>query len=151
MTKEKIYSEVYAVFQMLGNKDIEKVPHGLMEIIETRRDITYNPIYINSIPLEEQDISRDSLSMIALIHLNYWCDTEVEKSELKEVLVFNDIDISEELEKLNKRAFLNNETEEEREKRIREELDKEIETKIKEKRKDRSLFVKLKKKFNKKN
>lgn len=151
MTKEKIYSEVNAVFQMLGNKYIEKVPHGLMEIIETRRDITYNPIYINSIPLEEQGISRDSLSMIALIHLNYWCDTEVEKSELKEVLVFNDIDISEELEKLNKRAFLNNETEEEREKRIREELDKEIETKIKEKRKDRSLFAKLKKKFNKKN
>lgn len=149
MTKEKIYSEVYAVLQMLGNKYIEKVPHGLIEIIETRRDITYNPKYINSEPLEEQGISRQSMSMIALIHLNYWCDTEVEKSELKEVLISHDIDVDKDLDKIATKANEKQETEEERDKRIREDLDKEIENKIKQKRKERSLFSKIKKKFNK--
>lgn len=148
MTKEKIYSEVYAVLQMLGNKYIEKVPNGLLEIIETRRDITYNPKYISSEPLEEQGVSRESMSMIALLHLNYWCDTEIEKSELKEVLISHDINLNEDLDEVSLKANEKQETEQERDKRIREELEKEIEDKIKQKRKDRSLFSKLKKKIN---
>ncbi len=145
MTKEKIYSEVYAVLHMLGNKYIEKVPHGLMEIIENRRDITYNPIYVSSVSIEEQGISRDSLSMIALIHLNYWCDSELEKSELKKVLSINKID----LEKVEKAKEKNKKIEEEalREEIIRYELDKEIEDKIKAKRKERSALSKIKKKI----
>ena len=149
MTKEKIYSEVYAVLQMLGNKYIEKVPHGLMEIIETRRDITYNPKYVSSEELENQGISRESLSMIALIHLNYWCDSEVEKSELKKVLSLSNIDIDEEVEKAKNKASLKEETEFNREEKIREDLNKEIEEKIKQKRKERSFLSKLKKKLHK--
>ena len=149
MTKEKIYSEVYSVLQMLGNKYIEKVPHGLMEIIETRRDITYNPKYINSEELENQGISRESLSMIALIHLNYWCDSEVEKSELKGVLLTQDDSIDKKIEKAKNIVTLKEETEIERKEKIREELNKEIEEKIKQKRKDRSFLSKLKSKFYK--
>ena len=146
MTKEKIYSEVYAVLHMLGNKYIEKVPHGLMEIIENRRDITYNPIYVSSVSIEDQGISRDSLSMIALIHLNYWCDSELEKSELKKVLSINKID----LEKVEKAKEKNKQKEEDealREEIIRYELDKEIEDKIKTKRKERSALSRIKKKI----
>ncbi len=149
MTKEKIYSEVYAVLQMLGNKYIEKVPHGLMEIVETRRDITYNPKYINSEELENQGISRESLSMIALIHLNYWCDSEVEKSELKEVLLGKDDNLDKKISSITNIAASKEENEIDRENRIREELNKEIEEKIKQKRKERSFISKLKNVFNK--
>lgn len=148
MTKEKIYSEVYAVLQMLGNKYIEKVPNGLMEIIETRRDITYNPVYINSEELENQAIARESISMIALIHLNYWCDSEVEKSELRDVLLLQNIDVDNNLEKAIDKAVEKEETEKEREECIRNELNLELEKKIKQKRKDRSVFGKLKKKMH---
>lgn len=149
MTKEKIYSEVYAVLQMLGSKYIDKVPNGLMEIIETRRDITYNPTYIGSEELENQGISRESLSMIALIHLNYWCDSEVEKSELKKVLLVQDIDNVEQFNTVKDKANLKEEDEYNREEKIRDELNKEIEEKIKQKRKDRSFLSKLKKKIHK--
>ncbi len=149
MTKEKIYSEVYAVLQMLGNKYIEKVPHGLMEIIETRRDITYNPKYISSEELEDQGISRDSLTMIALIHLNYWCDSEVEKSELKKVLLVENFLSEEEIEEAKGKASIKEETEINREEKIREELNREIEEKIKQKRKERSFLSKMKKKLHK--
>ncbi len=148
MTKEKIYSEVFSILQMLGNKYIEKVPKGLIEIIETRRDIKYNPIYIDSKPIEEQNVSRETLSMIALIHLNYWCDSDIEKSELKKVLKAN-TDQKDELETVSQKVEINIEDEKLKEERIRLELEQEIQEKLKQKRKDRSLLSKFKKKIHK--
>lgn len=147
MTKEKIYSEVFSILQMLGNKYIEKVPKGLMEIIESRRDTKYNPKYINSEPLENQGISRETLSMIALIHLNYWCDSDIEKSELKEVLKSNEFETENSTGDLINKVEIKEEEEKDKEKRIREELKKEIDGKLKEKRKNRSLLSKLKRKI----
>lgn len=147
MTKEKIYSEVFSILQMLGNKYIEKVPKGLMEIIESRRDTKYNPKYINSEPLENQGISRETLSMIALIHLNYWCDSDIEKSELKEVLKSNEFEVENSTDDLINKVEIKEEEEKDKEERIREELKKEIDGKLKEKRKNRSILSKLKRKM----
>lgn len=147
MTKEKIYSEVFSILQMLGNKYIEKVPKGLMEIIESRRDTKYNPKYINSEPLENQGISRETLSMIALIHLNYWCDSDIEKSELKEVLKSNEFETENSTGDLINKVEIKEEEEKDKEEKIREELKKEIDGKLKEKRKNRSLLSKLKRKI----
>ena len=43
-----------------------------------------------SISLTEQGISKEALSMIALIHLNYWCENEQEKAELIKIFKSND-------------------------------------------------------------
>ena len=60
------YSEVYSLLQMLGDNFI-------------------NPIYSFDLKLEEQKIKKESLSMIALFHLTFWCESVEEREELNEL------------------------------------------------------------------
>ena len=84
-TKE-IYSEVYQVLNLLGNEYINKLPNSLLNMLKEKRNINYNPQYIEDIPLNKQNIRKETLAIIALLHLNYWCDNEKEKLELKQIL-----------------------------------------------------------------
>lgn len=81
----RIYSEVYGVLNLLGEQYINKLPKSLFTIIEEEKMDTYNPQYNSNTSLLKQDLQKDSLAMIALFHLNYWCETEQAKNELKEI------------------------------------------------------------------
>ena len=89
VTKE-IYSEVYSVLKILGKKYIDKIPNSLYNMIQDNKLETYNPTYTLETDLNEQNIKRESISMIALMHLNYWCNSENEKNELKKIFKEND-------------------------------------------------------------
>ena len=88
-TKE-IYSEVYQVLNLLGNEYINKLPNSLLNMLKEKRNINYNPQYIEDIPLNKQNIKKETLAIIALLHLNYWCENEKEKTELKQALKNNE-------------------------------------------------------------
>lgn len=98
-TKE-IYSEVNSVLNMLGEKYIFKLPKSLYEMICEEKLNDYNPKYEPNIPLENQKIKRDSIAMIALFHLNYWCDTQEEKDKLKKLYSQNEDIYREEMKTL---------------------------------------------------
>lgn len=51
---------------------------------------SYNPKYIDTLNLEEQNIKKESIAMIALFHLNYWCNSNEEKEELRKVFKDNE-------------------------------------------------------------
>lgn len=89
VTKE-IYSEVYSVLKTLGKNYIDKIPDSLYNMIQENKLETYNPTYTLKTNLEEQNIKRESISMIALMHLDYWCNSENEKDELKKIFKEND-------------------------------------------------------------
>jgi len=100
-TKE-IYSEVYSVLNMLGDSYITKLPSSLYKMIKEEKLNEYNPYYDSSIALEQQNIRKESISMIALFHLNYWCSSPEEKQELKELFKDNEVKYQAELrEKYN--------------------------------------------------
>lgn len=62
----------------------------------------YNPQYGSSIALEHQNVKKETISMIALFHLNYWCNSQDEKNKLKELFASNEIKYQTELrEKYN--------------------------------------------------
>lgn len=88
-TKE-IYSEVYQVLNLLGNEYIDKLPKSLFNMLEKKRDINYEPKYTEDIPLNKQNIKNETISIIALLHLNYWCENENEKYELKQIFKNNE-------------------------------------------------------------
>ena len=88
-TKE-IYSEVYQVLNLLGNEYINKLPITLFNMLKEKRNIDYTPQYIEDIPLNKQKIKKETLAIIALLHLNYWCNSEEEKNELKQMLKNNE-------------------------------------------------------------
>lgn len=95
-TKE-IYSEVYQVLNLLGNEYIDKLPNSLLNILKEKRNISYTPQYIEDIPLNKQNIKNETLAIIALLHLNYWCENEKEKIELKQILKNNEDKYQQEL------------------------------------------------------
>ena len=82
---KKVYSEVYAFLNIISEEDRNKVPKKLKEMIEEEREKEYTPSYTFEIPIEEQEISDEAIAMIALIHLNYWCEDENEKKYQEEL------------------------------------------------------------------
>lgn len=88
-TKE-MYSEVYGILETLGEKYINRLPKDLYELIKVSKSNAYSPKYDLESISQDKSIKRESLSMIALFHLNYWCDTEEEKEELKALFKKND-------------------------------------------------------------
>ncbi len=88
-TKE-MYSEVYGILEALGEKYINKLPKDLYELIKSSKSSSYSPKYNIDILSQDKTIKRESISMLALFHLNYWCETEEEKQELKELFKKNE-------------------------------------------------------------
>lgn len=86
----KVYSEVYQVLNVLGNEYISRLPKSLYNMLEEKRDITYNPQYNMGITLNRQNINKESLNILALMHYNYWCNDENEKIELQNILKNNE-------------------------------------------------------------
>ena len=87
---QEIYSEVYSILNLLGESYIKKLPVSLFNMIKEEKRQDYNPKYDSKINLEQQNMKRETLSMIALFHLNYWCNSDEEKNELKTLFKTNE-------------------------------------------------------------
>ena len=87
---QEVYSEVYAILEMLGEEYKTKLPPELYDSIKKTRLETYKPNYDRNIDLNKQKIRKESLSIIALIHLKYWCDSDAEKEKLIYILKDNE-------------------------------------------------------------
>ena len=86
----KIYSEVYEILILLGNRFINKLPNKLFELIQKEKSNLYNPKYNLDIPLENQDVKEETIAIIALFKLKYWCESEEEKKELEYIFQKNE-------------------------------------------------------------
>ena len=90
-TNAKIYSEVDGVINAMAEEYRSKVPKKLKDLILKHKDNSVEVKYNMNIPLNEQGISKEALSMVALIHLNYWCKNEEEKKKLNRIFKENAI------------------------------------------------------------
>lgn len=88
-TKE-IYSEVYQILNLLGNEYIDKLPTTLINMLREKREFSYNPSYTDDIPLNEQNIKKETMSIIVLLYLNYWCEDDNERLKVKKILMENE-------------------------------------------------------------
>ena len=97
MYSEVVYSEVYSFLNILDEDYINKIPQKFREYIDKKRKQNYEIKYDLSIPLYKQNVSKEAISIIALIHLKYWCKNEDEKNNL--LKIFSENSKIEELEK----------------------------------------------------
>ena len=63
-----VYSEVYGILNMLGENYIKLIPIKLYNFIKENKSIKYNPNFDNSIPLEQQNISKNATAFICMLH-----------------------------------------------------------------------------------
>lgn len=81
----KAYSEVYEIVNLLEEEYSSRIPKKVLNFFDEARDKEYKPIIDINKPLNEQDLQRDTMILIAILDLNYWCDSEEEKQELLEM------------------------------------------------------------------
>ena len=85
------YSEVYEILNLLGSKYIEKIPKKLYSFFEEERDLNYKK-YSNLQEVEnDSNIDENTLSIIAYLYIQYWCNNEDEKKELLKIYKNNDL------------------------------------------------------------
>ena len=85
----KAYSEVYSFINALGDSYIAKIPTSIYNTIKENRDINYNPKFDANQKITKDMISQEGLSLIAALNLQYWCEDENEKINLKQTYVNN--------------------------------------------------------------
>lgn len=91
--KRKAYSEVVEILKMIDDEErIEKIPFEVIELIKNSADPTYRPELSKEIPLEEQNLKKETYSIMAWIASKYWNEniepvsTIEEKEEVKNVI-----------------------------------------------------------------
>ena len=97
------YSEVCTILNMLEDEYKERVPKNVINFFEEERDKEYNPIINVNIPLEKQNLRRKTIVLLAILNLNYWCDSEEEKQEILDSFAKN-----EELKRLKEKELTEN-------------------------------------------
>ena len=87
---KKAYSEVYEILKIVDKEYFDRIPKKFVEFLEREKDNNYIPNINENIPLEEQKLLNDTINILAMIKLDYWCSSEEEKSELLKLLNENE-------------------------------------------------------------
>lgn len=85
-----IYSEIYEILEILGKDYVDRLPSKLYEHIKYKRNPNNTKEFYIDRPIEEQDLSIETLEFISFLNLHYWC-TESEKIELLKIYNENDL------------------------------------------------------------
>lgn len=86
---KRAYSEVYALLNVVGDEYVNKIPEKIYNAIKDNRDFNYNPEYKENQIMAKDNISKEALSLIAALNLQYWCEDENEKNRLKQCYIEN--------------------------------------------------------------
>lgn len=100
MDKTKLaYSEVSLILKSLEDELINKIPDNVKNFFEEEKDSEYIPTINFEKPLNEQKLERETIVLLTILKLKYWCENEQEKKELIEQLMLNDKETKEILNK----------------------------------------------------
>ncbi len=79
--KRKAYSEVVEILKLIDDeKRIEKIPFEVIELIKRNSDPEYKPIIDKEKPLEDQNLRKETYSIIGWIASKYWNENIIEQN-----------------------------------------------------------------------
>jgi len=76
------YTEVLTILNYMETEYQEKIPKKLIDFFERNSAKDYKFDIDLAIPLKEQKLKAKTLSLLAMLNLNYWCKSDEEKQEL---------------------------------------------------------------------
>ena len=92
-------AETLHYFKGISQTDINKIPNKFMTFLKDNASKDYNCDFDYTKPLNELNLKNETRGLIAMICLNYWCETEEQKNNLKKHLTENEKQYQEELKK----------------------------------------------------
>lgn len=82
---KQAYAEVDVFLNLLPDNERNKIPEKIINKIREEKDIHYEVNINPDIDIEKQNLKRETLAIIAMLNLKYWCDDEEERKRLKKV------------------------------------------------------------------
>lgn len=85
------YAEVDAILDMLETEAVEKIPLKVREFFKSEKDKKYIPkISEDFSEIDNMELMRETICLLTILDINYWCETEEEKQEILNELYEND-------------------------------------------------------------
>ena len=84
------YSEIDEFLGLLSIEQRNAIPQKLRELFAQEKDTNYKKEINLTIPIKEQNLKEETLGIIALLNLEYWCKDDKEKERLKKVYAQNE-------------------------------------------------------------
>lgn len=79
------YSEVDEFLGLISDENRNKIPKKLIEFFKEEKDINYIKGINPNVPIKNQQLKEETLGIIALLNLQYFCEDENEKKRLRAV------------------------------------------------------------------
>lgn len=79
---KNVLSEVHAVVLAMGEEWKNRIPTDVWNDICAKKNDNYCPFIDENKSLVEQNISNETITFIAMLHRDYWCDSEEERASL---------------------------------------------------------------------
>ena len=76
LNKKRAFSEVDAFLTTLGKSYINKIPNDILDVIKSEKDESYKVKIDPDISIESQDFSREAISIILWLNLEFFCNDE---------------------------------------------------------------------------
>ena len=100
---EKRYAEAFAevlwYLKGIQKKDYDKIPIKFIKFLKQYASDEFNKFDYTK-PLENLKLKDETIALIDMIYLNYWCDTEEEKNEFVYILKNNSQKHQDELKRI---------------------------------------------------
>lgn len=98
ISTKQAYSEIDEFLELLDEQTRNEVPKKLRQYFKDEKDQEYHKGISPNIPIKDQNLKRETLALIALLNLQYWCKDEAEKERLKQIYSNNEKEYQKELE-----------------------------------------------------
>ena len=76
------YNEVLCILNQMSEDDVDKIPKEVIERLRQNVSDEYIAKYDSSKSLYEQGYQNETLAILAMLNLNYWCNNDEEKARL---------------------------------------------------------------------
>ena len=95
------YAEIDEILNLLEDDYRERVPKKVRDFFKEEKMKDYHPEIDIEKPLIEQNLKRETMVLLAILNLNYWCENEEEKQSFFDELDKNEKEKNELEEKYN--------------------------------------------------
>jgi len=87
---KKAYAEVYCIINLLDEDYKNKIPLKLINFFNEEKDNNYNAVINPDVSLEKQNLLKETVDILAMLKLHYWCKNKEEEQELLNLLNENE-------------------------------------------------------------
>lgn len=84
------YAEIDSFIDLLDEYNKNKIPEKLREYFKNEKDKKYIKKINPNQSIQSQNLKKETLALIAMLNLQYWCENEDEKERLKKIYAQNE-------------------------------------------------------------